>query len=377
VGFGLFDWGIRQGNSELVPGARYSNVGANVPVSHGNILVVDDDPVVSELLELLLRLEGHRVQTAANGSAALKLVAAGAIRPDLILTDFNLPGGMNGIAVLETLWDMICASVPVVIFTGDISIEALADISLHDCVQLSKPANKVEPAKVMSRLLPGREPLSSAILQGTSNAVSVIFVVEDDEEVRATICDVLADKGRTVRDFVDAESFLAAYRPGGEGCLLLDAYLPGMSGVELLVLLRAGEDPLPTILFTGRSDVSTAVAAMRAGASDYIEKPVSHDILLASIDRALGQSHEIDLSRQDHDAAVRQISCLTPRQRQVMQLVLAGHPSKNIASDLGISQRTVENHRASIMHKTGTKSLPELARLAVTAELAEIRCARI
>jgi two-component system CheB/CheR fusion protein len=252
-----------------------------------------------------------------------------------------------------------------------------SNIALHDCVQLSKPANKVEPAKVMSRLLPGREPLSSAILQGTSNAVSVIFVVEDDEEVRATICDVLADKGRTVGDFVDAESFLAAYRPGGEGCLLLDAYLPGMSGVELLVLLRAGEDPLPTILFTGRSDVSTAVAAMRAGASDYIEKPVSHDILLASIDRALGQSHEIDLSRQDHDAAVRQISCLTPRQRQVMQLVLAGHPSKNIASDLGISQRTVENHRASIMHKTGTKSLPELARLAVTAELAEIRCARI
>ena len=120
-------------------------------------------------------------------------------------------------------------------------------------------------------------------------------------------------------------------------------------------------------MITGNSDVPMAVRAMKAGVSDFIEKPISRDELLASVERALEQSRDSSkLSARREDAA-RHVAGLTPRQHQIMELVLAGHPSKNIAADLGISQRTVENHRASIMKKTGAKSVPALARLALAA----------
>ena len=120
-------------------------------------------------------------------------------------------------------------------------------------------------------------------------------------------------------------------------------------------------------MITGRSDVPTAVRAMKAGASDFIEKPVGRDELLASVNRALDLSRDESKLFAWREKAAHQVADLTPRQRQIMDLVLAGHPSKNIAADLGISQRTVENHRASIMKRTGSKSMPALARLALAA----------
>jgi two-component system CheB/CheR fusion protein len=197
---------------------------------------------------------------------------------------------------------------------------------------------------------------------------SVICVVDDQADVRSSISDVLEEDGHRVELFADAEQFLANYRPGREGCLLLDANLPGMGGIELLDRLRSLGDPVPTIMMTGSSDVGMAVAAMKAGACDFIEKPVSRDALLASINRAIAQSHDIGIVQALQEAASGHVALLTPRQHQVMDLVLAGHPNKNIAADLGISQRTVENHRASVMHKMGAKSLPELARHALAAE---------
>ena len=120
-------------------------------------------------------------------------------------------------------------------------------------------------------------------------------------------------------------------------------------------------------MITGNSDVPMAVQAMKAGASDFIEKPIGRGELLASVQRALEQSKDMGkLSAWRQDAAQR-VAGLTPRQHEIMSMVLAGHPSKNIAADLGISQRTVENHRAAIMEKTGSKSLPALARLALAA----------
>jgi two-component system CheB/CheR fusion protein len=120
-------------------------------------------------------------------------------------------------------------------------------------------------------------------------------------------------------------------------------------------------------MITGDSDVPMVLEAMKAGASDFIEKPVGRGQLLASIDRALEQSRDADKLFAWRESASSQVAGLTPRQREIMELVLAGHPSKNIAADLGISQRTVENHRASIMKKTGSRSVPALARLAVAA----------
>jgi two-component system CheB/CheR fusion protein len=120
-------------------------------------------------------------------------------------------------------------------------------------------------------------------------------------------------------------------------------------------------------MITGYGDVPMAVQALKAGALDFIEKPVSPAELLASVARALEQAQDATKLSVWREDAARHIAALTPRQHQIMDLVLAGHPSKNIAADLGISQRTVENHRAAIMKNTGSKSLPALARLALAA----------
>jgi two-component system, chemotaxis family, CheB/CheR fusion protein len=195
----------------------------------------------------------------------------------------------------------------------------------------------------------------------------VIFIVDDDDSIRGAIRAVLEDDNREVEDYDTCEAFLAAFHPGREACLVIDAYLPGMNGLTLLRRLHEAGHGLPAIMITGNSDVAMAVEAMKAGASDFIEKPTSRAELLACVDRALEQSRDTGKLLAWREDAASHIAGLTPRQRQVMGMVLAGHPSKNIAADLGISQRTVENHRASIMTKTGTRSLPALARLALAA----------
>ena len=195
----------------------------------------------------------------------------------------------------------------------------------------------------------------------------VVYVVDDNADVRDGIRGVLEAEGLIVEDYDACEEFLNAYRPGREACLLIDAYLPGMSGLELLQRLREAGYQLPAIMITGNSDVQMAVQAMKSGASDFIEKPVSRAELLASIGRALEQARDSSILTARRQTAAAYIASLTPRQQQIMERVLAGEPSKNIAADFGISQRTVENHRAAIMKKTGAKSLPALARLALAA----------
>ncbi len=152
-----------------------------------------------------------------------------------------------------------------------------------------------------------------------------------------------------------------------EGCLLVDAVMPGMSGFALLQRLKDQGSRLPAIMITGNGDVHMAVRAMHAGAVDFLEKPVGKDELLASIDHAMEQTRDSEKLSAWRNAAAARLAGLTARQRQVLDLVLSGHPSKNIAADLGISQRTVENHRNAIMHKTGSKSLPALVRLVLTS----------
>ena len=200
-------------------------------------------------------------------------------------------------------------------------------------------------------------------------AAPVILLVDDCRECRAALREVLENDGQVVEDFPNCEAFLSAYRPGREACLLVDAYLPGMSGLELLERLHQQGDRMPAIMITGNSDVAMAVSAMKLGACDFIEKPVSGGDLLTVVARALALSRDGNLHFALQEEAARHLASLTPRQRQIMDLVLAGHPSKIIASDLGISQRTVENHRAAIMKRTGTKSLPALARLAAIANI--------
>jgi two-component system CheB/CheR fusion protein len=338
----------------------------------GAILVIEDDPEVRELLELFLQDEGHRAATAPNGAMALELVARGTIRPDLILADYNLPDRMNGLEVTAKLREQLRHQIPAIILTGDTSTGTLRDIASHDCAQLNKPVKLKELTQAIDRVLPLAPPATPTRAAPPAEAAGVpeapvIFVVDDDSHIRDAIRDVLEEDGRIVEDYASCEAFLESYRPGRASCLLIDAYLPGMSGLELLQRLREAGHRLPSIMITGNSDVPMAVQAMKAGALDFIEKPISRENLLADVERALELSSDSTKLAAWREIAANHVASLTTRQRQIMELVLAGHPSKNIAADLGISQRTVENHRASIMKKTGTKSLPALARLALAA----------
>jgi two-component system CheB/CheR fusion protein len=353
------------GNDRRVDEPRVEAVRRN-----GEILIIEDDPELRDLLDHLLKDEGYRTAVVPHGAAALGLVAEGAIHPDLILTDFNLPNGMDGLQASAKLREKLHRKTPVIILTGDISTGTSREIALQNYVKLNKPVKLKELTQVIQELirLPapvGRNP-SSARAVGSSERPEV-FVVDDDSVVREAIRDVLEYDGRSVQAYSTCEAFIEAYRSGGEACLLIDAYLPGMNGLELLRWLGHSGHRLPAIMITGNSDVPMAVQAMKAGAWDFIEKPIGHRELLISVKNALEQSRNSSNLLASQETAASAIAGLTPRQRQIMELVLAGHPSKNISADLGISQRTVENHRASIMEKTGSKSLPALARLAFAA----------
>jgi two-component system CheB/CheR fusion protein len=332
----------------------------------GTILVVEDTPDVRDLLQTALVDAGYRVVTAGDGPEALNAIESGVLQPGLIVSDYNLPNGMDGLRLSDSLRAVLRRTVPVIILTGDISTETLRAVALHGCEHLHKPANLKELIAAIARLIPS--PIAAAPCAVTAEATApVVFVVDDDSHVREAVRSMLEDEGRIVEDYADAEAFLAAYRPGRRACLLIDANLPGISGIALLRRLKETGQLLPAVMITGHGDVAMAVEAMKAGASDFLEKPIRGVELVAGVARAMEQAHDSGKLTSWRQDAADHLAGLTRRQHQIMEMVLAGHPSKNIAADLGISRRTVENHRASIMKRTGSRSLPALARLALAA----------
>jgi two-component system CheB/CheR fusion protein len=331
----------------------------------GTILVIEDDTDLRALLMLILEDDAYQVTAAFDGVSALELADRGSFQPDLVLADYNLPNGANGLEVAIELRERFGREIPVIILTADMSAETLRHVALKRCVQLHKPVKRDELLDTIQRLL--AVPPDGTLSVGYTSGASVVFVVEDDNGIRAGIRGVLEAAGHVVEDYADGEAFLEAYRPGSDSCLLLDAHLPGMSGFDLMRRITDQGHPVPAIMITGSSDVRTVVQAMKAGVCDFIEKPVRRTELLASVGHALEEAHNRQGKTSWREAAAVHLSGLTRRQRQIMEMVLDGHPSKNIAADLGISQRTVENHRAEIMRKTGTKSLPALARMVLAA----------
>ena len=354
----------------------------NVSKETSTVLIVEDDPMVREMLELLLGTEGHRTISAVNGRTALDMAAKGTVKPDIVIADYNLPGGMTGLETIAGLRSALHRELPAIILTGDISTGTLRKIAHERCVHLNKPANADDLTKLIAALLGaprpavanGHEPplvahaktLPSVKPNGEPSAAT-IFVVDDDPALRATMVELLELDGRAVETYSSCEGFLETYSASRKGCLIVDAQMQGMGGLALLEWLKTERSPLAAIMITGYGDVTMAVRAMKAGAIDFIEKPIRADELLASIENALDRTHDSGKRSAWHATATKCIADLTAREHEIMDLVLAGHPSKNIAADLGVSQRTVENHRASIMKKTGSKSIPALIRLVLAA----------
>jgi two-component system CheB/CheR fusion protein len=194
-------------------------------------------------------------------------------------------------------------------------------------------------------------------------AAPKIFVIDDEYFVREGICDQLRDAGWQVEAFSSCEAFLDSHRSSGNSCVVLDIHFPAMGGLDLLRRMDDWATRPPVIAVSGSSGIADAVKSMKLGALDFIEKPVVGELLVASVRRALAGGPPSEVVTAPSAPASGLLNELTARQRQILDLVLAGQPSKNIAADLGISQRTVENHRAAIMRRTGARSLPALAQL--------------
>ncbi len=198
-----------------------------------------------------------------------------------------------------------------------------------------------------------------------------VYVVDDDEAVREGLGALLRAHGYAVEAFDSAQAFLAAVgdRPQDRpACLLVDVRMPGMSGLDLQREMKRRSPGLPVVVITGHGDVPMAVAALKAGAADFLEKPFDVDVLLSSLAEALRSRRIPAADGGDAGDIARRLAELTPREREVMDLVIAGLSNKVIAHRLQIAVRTVEIHRGRVMDKMGARSLAELVRMAIRAE---------
>ena len=195
----------------------------------------------------------------------------------------------------------------------------------------------------------------------------VVHIIDDDDAARESLAFLLGTAGVPVRTYDSAVAFVNALPEASAGCVVTDVRMPGMTGMELLSHLRERGIGLPVIVITGHGDVPLAVEAMKLGAADFIEKPFDDEVLLASVRAALDKRLE-DRERDAKRIEIKEkFAALSPRERQVLDGLIAGNPNKTIAFDLGISPRTVEVYRANLMTKMDANSLSELVRLAIVA----------
>lgn len=194
-----------------------------------------------------------------------------------------------------------------------------------------------------------------------------IFIADDDEAVRDSLRVLLEAAGYAVRAFASGGEFLDAIGPRDEGCLIVDVRMPGIGGLDLQQRLRDERRPLPVIVITGHADVPAAVRAMKAGAVDFVEKPFSEEVILSAVERAVEIGRAARQAGTEAADAQARLGQLSEREREVMELIVAGKPNKIVAYELSISPRTVEIHRARVMEKTRAGSLSELVMLALAA----------
>lgn len=199
----------------------------------------------------------------------------------------------------------------------------------------------------------------------------IVYLVDDDEAVRRSAGFMLKTSGYRVDAYPSGVQFLKEGRDLAPGCILLDVRMPEMDGLEVHAALKQRGIGFPVIIMTGHGDVGVAVQAMKAGVVDFIEKPFEKAVLLSAIEEGFARIDQSGRSRARADEAQVRLQALTPRERDVLEGLVRGHPNKTIAYDLDISPRTVEIHRANLMNKLEVASLSEALRIAFAAGLGE------
>jgi RNA polymerase sigma factor (sigma-70 family) len=193
---------------------------------------------------------------------------------------------------------------------------------------------------------------------------AIVFVVDDDPSVRRSLSRLIRAAGFAVESFASAQEFLVYPRPDISGCLILDIHMPGVSGLDLQDELAAAEVTLPVIFLTGYGTVPASVRAMKAGACDFLEKPVDDRALVDAIHQAVERNRRARLQQAEIREIQARVDALSPREREVLSLLLTGMLNKQIASELGTTEKTIKVHRGRVMEKMQAGSMAELVRLA-------------
>ncbi len=337
------------------------------------ILIVESDPKTREMLDRLFTGEGHRVLAAAGGKEAATL-ALSTTKPDIVVAGYQLEDDLTGLQIVTQVREGLGRETPAIILTGHISTEGVREIAKRNCVQRTKPADADELLHLIQSLLAEPEVQTRQIDRprkpdhNQATERPTIFVVDDDSAVREGMRELLRDDERwSVETYPSGELFLGALCSRRDGILVVDSQMPGMSGIDLLERLDVDGHVLPAIMITGHADVRLAVRAMKVGVAAFLEKPVQFDELMGHIEQALERARDSAARLQWHDAATKLIAKLTPREREIMTLVIEGHANKQMAYLLGINQRTVETHRATVMKKLGVRTLSDLIHVAIAA----------
>ncbi len=192
----------------------------------------------------------------------------------------------------------------------------------------------------------------------------IVFIIDDDRQVRDGLHSLIRSVGLRAESFASAQEFLEAKRPDAPACLILDVRMPGLSGLDLQLKLSDGDRRLPIIFITGHGDIPMSVRAMKEGAHEFLTKPVRSQDLLDAVQKAIASDRSLRIERAELREIRTRFQSLTPREKQVLDLVVAGLLNKQIADQLGTSELTVKTHRAHLMEKTGADSLAHLVRMA-------------
>ena len=198
---------------------------------------------------------------------------------------------------------------------------------------------------------------------------TVVFVVDDDSSVRSALKRLIKSVGYKVITFISAQEFLEYDHPDIPSCLVLDIRMPGLSGLELQEKMVTQELTIPTIFITGHGNIPTSVRAMKAGAVDFLEKPFDDQVFLDAIHQAIEKDKKERLKKTEKSLIKQKVASLTPREYEVFALVITGMLNKQIAFELGTSEKTIKVHRARVMQKMSAQSLADLVRLAEKAEV--------
>lgn len=334
-----------------------------------SVLLVEDDPGQLDALRMLLELEGYAVITARRGDEAMAhLHATPPLRPDFIVADYNLPGGLTGLDIIQSARTVANADLPAMLVSGDRRRTLLSDFDKAGVVFIAKPVKIADllagAAALAAKARPDwRRPApANPQLAKLTHPVdgATIAVIDDDPGVRGAICLMLSGQDYVAAPFGSAEAFLSDPGRSRYRCIIVDLDLPKMTGLDLHSLLKAEQIDTPIIFVTGRGDLSSAVQAMRNGAADFLQKPVRAASLMESVTDALGRGDQAAKTLKSGADVAARLATLTTREREVMVKVAAGEMNKNIATDLGVSQRTAEHHRQNVMRKMGAGSLAKL-----------------